>query len=54
MKKVRIQVFQYGYLLRIFTDSVRMRENADKKNSEYRHFSRNEHYVLNTLVHGVH
>ena len=35
----RIQI-EYGDLLRIFSYSVRMRENTDQKNSEYGHFWR--------------
>ena len=35
----RIQI-EYGELLRIFSYSVRMRENTDQKNSEYGHFWR--------------
>ena len=33
---------EYGEILRISAYSVRMRENADQKNSEYGHFSRSE------------
>ena len=33
---------EYGEILRIFPYSVRMRENVDKNNSKYGHFSRSD------------
>ena len=36
---------EYGEILRIFPNSLRMPENADKKNSEYEHFSRCVNYI---------
>ena len=36
---------EYGEIRSISTYSVRIRENADQKNSEYRHFSGSENFV---------
>ena len=40
----------YGEILRIFTYSVRIRENADQNNFEYGHFSRSEYHGLKAGV----
>ena len=44
---------EYGEILHISPYSVRMRENMNLKNSEYRHFSRSEHYTKNVFHKGL-
>ena len=43
---------EYGDILCISLDSVRMLENTDPKNSEYVHFSRSGRLILTTFLNG--
>ena len=36
---------EYGEMLRIYPYSVRMRQNVDQNNSEYRHFLRSRYSI---------
>ena len=62
VKSVQIQSFfwsvfsriltEYGEILRITSYSVQMRQNTDRKNSVFGHFSRSGNFIEITLRHG--